>query len=91
MRGSGRSETFALMSEVPPSPHPTTAFISALTFTSNIPVAEPRWPAGVSSWTSAVADASVSGYSPGCRSLPRSSTHTCCPARARRDAVIAPP
>ena len=41
--------------------------------------------------TSFTASAALSGYSPGCSSRPRSSRHTERPARASREAAIAPP
>ena len=81
----------ALTSEVPPRPQPTKTFMSSLTWKSNSPVSGPTCASRVVDLELAQRLGCVSGYSPGWSSRPRSSRHTDRPARASREAAIAPP
>ena len=54
-------------------------------------VREPTCPAGLSACVWAVSSSWVSGNSPGRNSRPRSSRQTSWPARASREAAMAPP
>ncbi len=83
--------TLALISEVPPKPHPTRMFISRFTRRSYSAPGRPRCPSALSICASSIALSGVSGNSPGKRSDPRSNTATRNPIRASREAETPPP
>jgi hypothetical protein len=65
--------------------------MSGFTWKSNSAFAEPTRRLGASICTSPMPSIGPSAKSPGCRSSPRSSTHTRKPARASRLAEMAAP